>query len=78
MSNTTRQVITISLPPAMVKEVRATVKKEGYASVSEYVRDLVRERERAKLAKEFKAMSRDFDRGGKKYWSKIKSLDDIK
>lgn len=77
MSNTTRQVITISLPPAMAKEVKANARKEGYASVSEYVRDLVRDRERAKLAKIYHSMEKDFH-NDKKGWTKLKSLKDIK
>jgi len=37
-----REVINISLPPAMVKEVRKAVKNGKYASTSEFFRELVR------------------------------------
>lgn len=75
--SSTRQIVSISLPPQVLRAMKADAKKGGFASMSEYVRDLVREKERAKLAKEFKAMSRDFDRGGKKHWSRRTSLDGL-
>ncbi len=75
--NNTRHVLTISLPSRMAKAVKDDAKKGGYASVSEYVRDLVREREREKLAREFAAMSKDFE-NNKKGWKLLRSLKDLR
>jgi Arc/MetJ-type ribon-helix-helix transcriptional regulator len=41
-SNFMRNIINISLPEQMVKEVKRDIKQENYASVSEYFRDLLR------------------------------------
>lgn len=37
-----RNIINISLPTPMVKEVRENVKQGGYASISEYFREMLR------------------------------------
>ena len=65
---TTRDIINISLPAEMAKEVRKTAKKEGYATVSEYFRALIRER---RLAKE---LDLEVKMGG---WKKLRSVNDL-
>lgn len=37
-----REVLNISLPPMLLKEVKKIVKKDRYASVSEFVRELIK------------------------------------
>lgn len=47
-----RSVINISLPPQMVKKIKEEVRTSDYATVSEFFRDVLREREqREKLSK---------------------------
>ncbi len=49
-----RSILNISLPLQMVREVKREVKRGGYASVSEYIRHLIRERQELQLLKELK------------------------
>lgn len=44
-----RKVINISLPHPVVKTVKTAVKKGGYASTSEFFRDLLRNWQKDKL-----------------------------
>jgi len=69
-----RKVINISLPPAMVKEVREEVKSEGYASVSEYIRHIIREHKKARLAEELRRDRASFMRGKGKRLSSLRDL----
>jgi Arc/MetJ-type ribon-helix-helix transcriptional regulator len=47
-----RSILNISLPESTVKEIKREVKLGGYASVSEYFRQLIRERQEARLVRE--------------------------
>jgi len=58
-----RQIINISLPPKMAKAVHKEVKEEGFASVSEFFRYILREWHTNKLAKELKQQTKDFNAG---------------
>lgn len=68
---TTREIINISLPPEMAKDIRAEVSDKGFASVSEYIRHLFREEKQRALAETLHAQRRS----GK--WIKISSLSDL-
>ncbi len=70
-----RQIVNISLPPALAKEVDIEVKNGNYASKSEFFRDLLRAWRRAELLKELKASQREVVRGKGKV---LKSLRDLR
>lgn len=70
-----RQIVNISLPPALAKEVDIEVKNGNYASKSEFFRDLLRAWRRAELLKELKASQREVTRGKGKV---LKSLRDLR
>jgi Arc/MetJ-type ribon-helix-helix transcriptional regulator len=69
---TTREIINISLPPDMAKDLRAEVSENGFASVSEYIRHLFREERKRIVAKQLHAQRRS----GK--WIKAASLRDLR
>ena len=69
-----RQIINISLPDTLVKEVKREVKTGGYASTSEFIRDALRAWKRQKLAEELHHDRREFELGK---GTEIKSLQDI-
>ena len=69
-----RDIINISLPKEMTSFVRKEVKRGKYASVSEFIRHLLREYEEQKLLAEFKAGKKEYKEGKT---TLIKSLDDI-
>ncbi len=75
MKQTTRNIINISLPPDMAKEVRHEVKAEGFSSVSEFFRHLVREYRKAKLADELHRERAEFEAGK---GNKLTSLADLR
>ena len=64
-----RNIINISLPEELTKEVRREVAKGDYASVSEFFRNLLRAH---KLAIELNKAKRDFKHG--KNWRTLRSL----
>ena len=69
-----RNIITISLPLVLKKQVEKTVKEENYGSVSEFFRDALRAYEEAKLIKEIEESEREFALGKGK---KLRSLKDL-
>lgn len=58
-----RQIINISLPDTLVKEVKREVKTGGYASTSEFIRDALRAWKRQKLAEELHRDRKEFEAG---------------
>lgn len=66
-----RNIINISLPEVVSKEVRREVKKGGYASTSEFFRHLFRAH---KLASELKKDKKAFEMGKGKVLRSLKSL----
>jgi Arc/MetJ-type ribon-helix-helix transcriptional regulator len=80
-----RTIVNISLPKEMAEEIKREVKREGFASTSEFVRTLIREYKRARHAKELHAQVRSFERArakGPEYVEKagfkvLKSLKDL-
>ncbi|MDB5265438.1 MAG: hypothetical protein JWM39_151 [Parcubacteria group bacterium] len=49
-----RSVLNISLPASTVRDIKREVKSGGYASVSEYIRQIIRDRQEDQLLKEIK------------------------
>ncbi|MCK5460342.1 ribbon-helix-helix protein, CopG family [Candidatus Parcubacteria bacterium] len=58
-----REILNISLPKVMVKEVKNEVKKGQFASSSEFIRHLIRLWNTDKLARELKNERKKFDSG---------------
>lgn len=58
-----RNIINISVPERMKKEIEYEVKEGSYASTSEFIRDLVREWMQANLLRELKQSQKDISAG---------------
>ncbi|MCX6713491.1 MAG: ribbon-helix-helix domain-containing protein [Candidatus Vogelbacteria bacterium] len=69
-----RSVVNISLPPSLLKEVNKEVKAGGFASKSEFFRQLLRSYREAKLLAELRESQREFDEGK---GILLRSLDDL-
>jgi len=69
-----RNIVNISLPEKMVKVIKKEVKAEGYASVSEFFRHLIREWNTNKLAEELKKDRLKFEAGKGKVLKSLKDL----
>lgn len=69
-----REVINISLPKSMADQIRLEVKKNDYASVSEFMRHLIRSWNTQKLALELENDRKEFKKGKAK---ELKSLKDL-
>lgn len=70
-----RKIINISLPHNLAKKVERAVKKEGYATKSEFFRDLIRLWEEEKILKEIRTSRAEIDSGRGKI---LRSLKDLK
>ncbi len=69
-----RQVINISLPEKMAKIVKKEVKSGDYASVSEFFRYLIRERNNYKLVEDLKKDRQMFEFGKGKTLRSLRDL----
>ncbi len=69
-----RQIVNISLPSETVKMIKQEVKNGGYASVSEFMRHLIRMWHTDQLAGEIRQSEKEFAAGKGK---ELKSLDDM-
>jgi len=69
-----REVINVSLPKAMADQVRLEVKNNDYASVSEFIRHLIRSWNTQKLVLELTNDREEFKKGKAK---ELKSLKDL-
>ena len=69
-----RNVINISLPNEMVKDLRTEVKRGKFASTSEFFRHLLRLWNTQKLAMELERERQEFRKGNYKV---LRSLDDL-
>lgn len=69
-----RSILNISLPAAMVKDIKQEVKVKKYSSTSEFFRHLVRQWNTERLAEELKQDRLEFERGKGKV---LKSLADF-
>lgn len=67
-----RNIINISLPAPMAKEVKKAVKEGNFASTSEFMRHMIRLYNTEKLAREL-----EHDRKHAK-WKALKSLKDLR
>ena len=72
-----RQIINISLPKSMADSIKQSVKKEGFASISEFIRHVIRLYNTEKLAKELNRET-DLIKQGKIKLYELKSLDQLK
>lgn len=72
-----RQILNISMPLSMVKSIKKEVKDSGYASISEFLRHLIRLWQEEKWAKEFKSRSEDLDEGKGVVLESFKGLDNL-
>lgn len=70
-----RNIINISLPITLVREVKLEVKKGRYASTSEFFRHLLRLWRTKQLGEELKRDRQEFERGGGKVLHSLKDLD---
>ena len=69
-----RNIVNISLPEKLVKVIKKEVKGEGYASVSEFIRYLIRDWNTNKLAEELKKDRLNFEAGKGKVLKSLKDL----
>jgi len=69
-----RQVMNISLPPEMMKLVKKKTKEGKFASMSEYVRHLIRLENTDRLIKELEETEREFASGKGKLLKSLKDL----
>lgn len=69
-----RNVINISLPTITVKEVKKEVKQGGFASTSEFIRYVLRERKLQKLARVLRRDKKKFDAGKGKKLSSLANI----
>ncbi len=69
-----RQVMNVSLPEVLVKEVKKEVKNGGYASTSEFIRHILRLWRTKQLAEELRHDQKEFKKGKGK---KLTSLADL-
>lgn len=70
-----RNIINISLPKDMVKFVRQEAKAGKYASISEFIRGLIRDYEERRLLAEFKKGRKEYEEGKTMV---LKSLRDLR
>ena len=71
-----RSVINISLPKSLAVEVKKEVKQGHFASVSEFIRHLIRLWNTERLARFVKKADKDFIKG--KNWKTFDSIADIR
>lgn len=69
-----RQILNISLPEKMVKMIKVEVKEGGFASVSEFMRHLIRLYKTDQFLRDVKLSEKEFAEG--KY-KELKSLKDL-
>lgn len=70
-----RNIINISLPKEMTKQVEKAVKSGNYASKSEFFRDLLRTWEEEQVLKELQESKREIAAGKGKV---LRSLEDLR
>lgn len=69
-----RNIINISLPASMVQEVRAEVKNGGFASISEYIRHIIRSYKEDRAYNTAMASVSEFNNGKGKVLKSLKDL----
>jgi Arc/MetJ-type ribon-helix-helix transcriptional regulator len=71
-----RSVINISLPKSLAVKVKKEVKAGHFASVSEFIRHLIRLWNTERMARRIEKAEKDFKKG--KNWKKFDSLKDLR
>jgi len=69
-----RQVMNISLPPEMMKLVKQKTKQGNFASLSEYVRHLIRLENTDKFRRDIEESQKEFAAGKGKLLKSLKDL----
>ena len=69
-----REIINISLPKELNKEVERIIKKEKYATKSEFFRDLLRMRLEGKILRELAESQKELSAGKGKILKSLKGL----
>ncbi|OGE80537.1 MAG: hypothetical protein A2660_00970 [Candidatus Doudnabacteria bacterium RIFCSPHIGHO2_01_FULL_45_18] len=69
-----RSIINISLPAQLKSEVESAVKKGGYATKSEFMRDLLRLWKEEQLLQELRGSQQEIVRGKGKILKSLKDL----
>lgn len=70
-----RNIINISLPVSMAREVKKEVREGDFASVSEFFRHLLRLWKNEKLLHELRESKKEFERGKGKVLRSLSDLD---
>ena len=70
-----RNIVNISMPAEMKKEVDAYVKEGQYSSVSEFIRDMIRVWKRRKAYADLMEAEKEFEDGKGKILRSLKDLD---
>lgn len=70
-----RTIINISVPAAVAKSLKTTVKERGFASTSEYVRHLLRDAEERRIAEGVAISRAEFKKGKFKVLKSLADLD---
>lgn len=70
-----RSIVNVSLPKETLALIKREVKRDGYASTSEFVRMLVREYQRGQLSRSLHTEREHFLKGTAK---KLRSLKDLR
>ena len=69
-----RTIVNISLPEAIALDIKQSAKTYGFASVSEYIRHLVRQEKERQFEKELIKDRLSFDKGKGKVLRSLKDL----
>lgn len=69
-----RNIINISVPEIMKKEIEHEVKTGGYASVSEFFRAIIRERKELSILREVEESRQEFMLGKSRTLRSLKDL----
>lgn len=69
-----RNIINISLPPKMAQRVRKAAKENEYASISEFIRDLVRDFDERQLVAELRKSQEEVKHGKGKTLRSLRDL----
>lgn len=69
-----RSIINISVPQKLKKEVEAEIKRGGYATTSEFFRDLLRLWKQQHLLEDLVASRKEISRGKGKVLQSLKAL----
>lgn len=69
-----RNIVNISVPAEMAKDIKREVKRGKFASTSEFMRHLIRVWNTCKLAEELKKEREQFRKGNYKVLKSLKNL----